>query len=234
MKKLSLLLGGIVLSTAVMAQKPTEGNPFSLEGQIGLTAGAAGGSNLQFSAPALRLRYFVNSNIAVRLTVGIDNNKRTLNAYEFANGTGNTGTYEFKNSMTNIAIGGEYHFAGTEKLSPYAGLDIMFGFGGAKESGANAVMVGPNAAYALDYTEEYSAKASMFGVNLVAGTDYYFAENFYIGLELGLGFQAMTEKEATREITIGANPTTNTVTPEVAASTFSNNFIGNFRLGWRF
>jgi hypothetical protein len=46
MKKLSLLLGGIILSTAVMAQKPTEGNPFSIEGQMGLTAGAGGGTNL--------------------------------------------------------------------------------------------------------------------------------------------------------------------------------------------
>lgn len=235
MKKLSLLLGGVVLSTMVMAQKPTEGNPLSLEGQIGLSAGAAGGSNLNFTAPAIRLRYFVNPNIAIRLTVGLDNSKRTFNAYEFADGTGASGTYEFKSSSTNLAIGGEYHFTGTERLSPYAGLDIQFGMGANKEDGANAIMVGPNnAAYFLDRTETYEAKTSYFGVNLVAGTDFYFAENFYVGLELGLGFRGTTEKDATREITVAPNPAVTTVTPEIKSSTFSNNFIGNFRLGWRF
>ncbi len=230
MKKLSLLLGGVILSTAVMAQKPTEGNPLSLEGQIGLTAGAAGGSNLQFSAPALRLRYFVTPSIAIRLTVGLDNAKTTFNAYENADGTGATGTYEFKRSLTNIAIGGEYHFTGTERLSPYAGLDIKFGMGSMKEDGNNAIMVTPtDAGYFLNRTETYTAKASTFGVNLVAGTDFYFAQNFYVGLELGLGFQAMTQKDATREITVSPAPTGTVVTPEVKSSTFSNNFIGNFR-----
>ncbi|MNJ85603.1 hypothetical protein D3C87_30780 [compost metagenome] len=234
MKKLSLLLGGVILSTAVMAQKPTEGAPLSIEGQLGLSALGGAGTNLNFTAPALRLRYFVNENIAIRLTLGLDNAKRTLNAYEFADGTGQSGTYEFKRSMTNIAIGGEYHFTGTSRLSPYAGLDIKFGMGANKEDASNAVMVGPDAAYFLNRTETYEAKASAFGVNLVAGTDFYFAENFYVGLELGLGFTASTEKDATREVTISPNPTVKTVTPEVKSSSFSNNFITNFRLGWRF
>lgn len=233
MKKLSLLLGGVVLSTMVMAQKPTEGNPLSIEGQLGLNA--AGGTELKFNAPSVRLRYFVTDNIAIRLTLGLNNTKDTYNAYEFADGTGNSGTYEIKNSMNVFAIGGEYHFTGTERLSPYAGLDIKFGMGGTQESGSNAAMVGPGtAAYALDYTEKFTAKNSMFGVNIVAGTDYYFAQNFYIGLELGLGFSGTTSKDATRDITVGANPTVTTVTPEYKSSVFANNFIANFRLGWRF
>nr|WP_294861531.1 outer membrane beta-barrel protein [uncultured Fluviicola sp.] len=233
MKKLSLLLGGIILSTAVMAQKPTEGNPLSVEGQIGLS-GLGGGTNLNFTAPALRLRYFVTSNIAVRLTVGLDNAKTTLNAYEFADGTGNSGTYETKRSNTNIAVGAEYHFEGTARLSPYVGLDIKFGMGGMKETGDNAGLIAGNAVYALNYAEKFTAKTSMFGVNLVAGTDFYFAENFYVGLELGLGFGATTAKDGTREVTVSGSPTVTTVTPEVKSSTFSNNFITNFRLGWRF
>lgn len=232
MKKLSLLLGGVVLSTMVMAQKPTEGAPLSLEGQLGLNS-LGGGTELKFNAPALRLRYFVTDNIAVRLTVGLNNSKETFNAYENADGTGATGTYEIKQSMNTFAIGGEYHFTGTERLSPYAGLDIAFGMGAMKESGAEASFNGTDAVYALDYTEDFTAKTSMFGVNLVAGTDYYFAQNFYIGLELGLGFQAVTSKEATREITAGGITATG-VTPEYKTGFFGNNFIGNFRLGWRF
>jgi outer membrane protein W len=236
MKKLSLLLGGIILSTAVMAQKPTEGAPLSVEGQIGLTTGAGG--KLGFNAPALRLRYFVTESIAIRLTVGLDNSKRTLNAYEFADGTGGTGSYEFKQSMTNLALGAEYHFKGTERLSPFVGLDVKFGMGGMKETGDMAGYNGlaDQAVYALNYTEDYSAKTSMFGVNLLAGADFYFAQNFYVGMELGLGFSATTAKEGTREVNVTGVPTVTTITPEQKWSSFSNGnaLVGNFRLGWRF
>lgn len=34
-------------------------------------------------------------------------------------------------------------------------------------------------------------------------SDYYFAENFYLGLELGLGFRSNTTKEAISTITTG-------------------------------
>ncbi len=234
MKKLSLLLGGIILSTAVMAQKPTEGAPLSLEGQLGLSAGPFGGTNLSFNAPAIRLRYFVIPNLAIRLTVGLDNQKRTLTAYEFADGTGASGTYEYKSSNTNLALGAEYHFKGTERLSPYAGLDIQFGMGANKEDGSNAIIIAGDAAYFLNRTETYEAKTSYFGVNLVAGTDFYFAQNFYVGMELGLGFRASTEKDATREVVEAPAVPVTTVTPEIKSSSFSNNWIANIRLGWRF
>jgi outer membrane protein W len=233
MKKLCLLVGAVAFSTAVMAQKPTEGAPVSLEGQISLLGGG-GGTNLNFVAPALRARYFVTDNIAIRLTVGLNNKKTTENVFEFADGTGRTGKYTTKNSMTNIALGAEYHFKGTERLSPYAGLDIAFGMGGSKEDGANAFQAPLGAAFIADYTEKYTAKSSMFGVNLVAGTDFYFAQNFYIGLELGLGFNSTTWKDAVRETVTGSNAAVKTVTPETKQSTFANNFIGSFRLGWRF
>lgn len=226
-----MLVSALALSTAVMAQKPTEGAPVSLEGQISLIGGG-GGTNLNFVAPALRLRYFVTDNIAIRLTVGLNNNKTTRNVFEFADGTGGAGKYTTKNSMTNIALGAEYHFKGTERLSPYAGLDIGFGMGGAKEDGTNATQA-PSLLYIANYTEKYTAKSSMFGVNLVAGTDFYFAKNFYIGLELGVGFSATTWKNAVRETT-NAGAIVKTVKPETKQSSFANNFIGSFRLGWRF
>lgn len=233
MKKLSLMVGAVLLSTVVMAQKPTEGAPLSLEGQISLLGGG-GGTNLNFVAPALRLRYFVTNNIAVRLTLGLNTNKKTENVYEFADGTGNTGNFVTKNSMTNINLGAEYHFKGTERLSPYAGLDFGFGMGGSKENGSNAQQILGSAAYIADYKETFTAKSSMFAANIVAGTDFYFAQNFYIGLELGLGFSATTWKDAVREVTVGTATPVKTVTPETKQSVFANNFIGTFRLGWRF
>lgn len=242
MKKLSLLLGGVILSTAVMAQKPTEGAPMSLEGNVnGLAAFSfanstptnlnnAAGPNI--SVAGLRFRYFATENIAVRVSLGFNSTKRTQNFYENpADNSGGAGTFITKNGSTTIGIGGEYHFKGTEKLSPYAGLDINFGMGKTTTEGEQGnTTLGWLAA---DYSEESERKASGFGVGLVAGTDYYFAENFYLGVELGLGFNAHTHKEGFNSVT-SAGVTTETKTTEEKNSSFASNVNGLFRLGWRF
>lgn len=225
MKKLAVLLGAIAITGASYAQKATTDAPMSLEGQIGFNA-----STLDWSAPALRFRYFVSDNIAGRLTLGIANSSSTDNFFENEqDNSGASGTYEMKSSSLNVGIGGEYHFDGTDRLSPYGGLDIMFGTGSMTTMGD----MSDGATWIDQYSEESEAKTSMFGVNLVAGTDYYFAENFYLGLELGLGFMSNTVKEGTSSTTI-AGTTTENVSNEAKSSYFGNNFISQFRLGWRF
>lgn len=225
MKKLAILVGAIALTGSTFAQKPSDA-PMSLEGQLGFNA-----STMTFNAPSLRFRYFVTENIAGRLTLGMNNSSTLDNFYENeADNTGGAGTFETKTSMLNIGIGGEYHFAGTDRLSPYAGLDILIGSGGYTETGEQA---DATSWVATDYKETYTGKGSMFGVNLVAGTDYYFAENFYLGLELGLGFSSTTVKADEQTFTVGT--TTTTISGNDAkSSSFGNNFISQFRLGWRF
>ena len=224
MKKLSLLVGGLVMSTMVLAQKPDAGTPLSLEGQLGWNA-----STLSFQAPSIRLRYFLQDNIAVRATIGLANNKTVDNHYELANNGGSVGEEINFTKGWNAAIGAEYHFAGTDRLSPYAGLDVMFGGGNTGAEWTNYNGVG----YLVDYTRVDEAKRGMFGVNVVAGTDYYFAENFYLGLELGLGFSSSSTKEAISTVTTGG-VTTETKSADGKSSFFGNNAIGTFRLGWRF
>jgi outer membrane protein W len=244
MKKLSLLLGGMILTTAVMAQKPTEGAPMTLEGNVaGIAAfgfGNASATNLNGTssptmpsivAPGLRFRYFATENIAIRVSLGFSSSKRTDNFYENeVDNTGGSGTYVSKLGTTTIGVGAEYHFKGTEKLSPYAGIDINFGMGkmsteGDQTDGATWL--------AADYSEKAEQKTAGFGVGLIAGTDYYFVENFYLGVELGLGFNSYTAKEGTASTTI-AGVTTEAKGNEVKISGFSNNVMGMFRLGWRF
>ncbi|MGV3609938.1 MAG: outer membrane beta-barrel protein [Fluviicola sp.] len=247
MKKLSLLLGGVILSTAVMAQKPTEGAPMSLEGNVAgiaafgfgnssptnLNGTTNGGTTPTIVAPGLRFRYFATENIAIRLSVGFSSSKTTNNFYEVeADNSGGAGTYVTKLGTTTIGLGAEYHFKGTEKLSPYAGLDINFGMGSRTEKGEQTDGV---IWRALDYTYESKQKTSGFGVGLVAGTDYYFAQNFYLGVELGIGFNAYTAKEGTTSENLGGGtPTVETTGNEMKQSGFSNNAMGMFRLGWRF
>lgn len=233
MKKLSLLLGGVVLSSMVMAQKPTEGAPMSLEGQVGLQSGIAGGTNLQFTAPSIRFRYFVLDNLAIRATIGLDNEKTETTIYELPDFTGGTGSVINTANGWNAAIGAEYHFPGTERLSPYAGLDIRFGGGATRAEGDNTSDPIADTYTAGDsYTTE--AKYGMFGLGLVAGTDFYFAQNFYLGLELGLRWTSMNEKEGTFDVTAAGVNTTGTYSGMVKSSSLTTNATALFRLGWRF
>lgn len=230
MKKLAILVGAIALTGSTFAQKPTDA-PFSLEGQLGFNA-----STLSFDAPSIRFRYFATENIAGRLTLGIDNTSETYNYYEVEDmNSGGSGTEVNKMGGWNIGIGGEYHMAGTDRLSPYVGLDILIGGGSYLNEWDNYNGFG----YEASYTRSNEGKYSSFGVNLVAGADYYFAENFYIGMELGLGFGAMTMKEGVDTeswidpFTLTTVTTTNT-SNEMKSSAFGNNVVGQFRLGWRF
>lgn len=238
MKKLSLLVSGLALSTLALAQKPSAEVPMSLEGQIGwnsstLSFANVTGANINtnIATGGLRYRYFVSDNIAARVSLGVSNTKTTDNYYENeGDNSGDAGTFETKLGLLNIGIGGEYHFDGTDKLSPYVGADINIASGKYTEDGSHADNVSWVAA---NYTEAYEAKASGFGLNLVAGTDYYFAENFYAGLELGLGWNSYTVKEDVRTITVGTTTSTTTGN-ESKSSSIGNNVVGTFRLGWRF
>lgn len=225
MKKLVVLAGALALTGASFAQKATTDAPFSLEGQFGFNA-----SSLSFDAPAIRFRYFVTDNIAARVTLGMNNSSSTFNYFEVdSNNTGNSGTEVNKSKGWNLAIGGEYHFEGTEKLSPYAGLDIIIGGGGTNSEWTNYNGLG----FQNNFTRTSDAKTSGFGVNLVAGADYYFADNFYFGLELGLGFSSTKVKEG--EVTVNNNGAiSTTISEEEKHTSLGNNAVGQFRLGWRF
>ncbi len=225
MKKLAILVGAIALTGSTFAQKATAENPYSLEGQIGFNT-----STLSFAAPAIRFRYFVKDNIAARVTLGVNNTSTTTNVFEKeSDNSGANGTSVVKANGWNASIGGEYHFTGTDRLSPYGGLDIVFGGGKASTVNTNS----DGTSYVADFKHTTEAKTSAMGVNLVAGTDYYFAENFYVGLELGLGFRSTKTKAGIDDITTGGN-TTHNDSNEAKTSNVGNNFISNFRLGWRF
>ena len=68
MKKFTLLLAAIGMSTMLMAQKPsTETSNFSLEGNINIDAT----NGVSWTAPSIRMRYFVNDTWAARVQLQI-------------------------------------------------------------------------------------------------------------------------------------------------------------------
>lgn len=235
MKKI-ILMGCMVVATAATSfgqtyaevAKPTTETPFSM----GIVAGG-GGTGINFTAPALRLRYFVTDNIAARLQLGFLNSPfaETNRFYENADGTGGEGMAEIKRSGWNAQIGGEYHFAGTQKLSPYGYLGINFGSGGTTETWDES----DGTSHVEGLSGEMTSSNSMFGVNFGAGMEFYFVENVYFGLELGFGYSSHTydDMESSTTFTSGGTSTTSTtVTAGSSESYFGTNAA--LRLGWRF
>ena len=122
MKKIAILLGAVILTGSVMAQKPSSDDAkFSLEGMINYD----NNNGISWNAPNLRARYFVNDNIATRITLGLSAEGQSFNVYEF-DGSG-TGTVDVSDMGWSLSLGAEYHLGGTDKLSPYFSAGIMLG-----------------------------------------------------------------------------------------------------------
>lgn len=228
MKKNILLVAAFaVIGLSASAQKPTEGNNSSLE--VGLNIGENGGES--FSAPALKYRYFIAPNMAVRFGLSLDGSKTTETFYENADYTGSTGTAEDKSGSWSVSPGFEYHFAGTDKLSPYAGVSLMFG--GMKNNSTTTNSDGNS--WVDQYSSENESKGSMFGWGLVAGVDFYFAENIFVGAEFGYMGMSYTDKGGSSSVTMGGT----TVSSTIPADTWKSSSRGfgaqaGIRLGWRF
>jgi opacity protein-like surface antigen len=211
-------------TSLVMAQKPTEGAPHSLELQMNLT-----GDESTIIAPQLKYRYFLSSNLAVRFGLSIDGSKEETNFSEDPDGSGSVGTLVEKSSSWEVAPGIEYHFAGTDRLSPYVGLALSIG--GGKDTETCTECDGSD--YFEDYSEETVTPFSSFGVGLLAGADFYFAENFFVGAEFGYQINSETEKDSETVTTIDGDSNT---TVDLGGKSSSNGFgaTAAIRLGWRF
>jgi len=232
MKKLTLMVGAFLVSTMSFGQSMD--TPMSLEGVLSFN-----GSSLEWTAPTLRFRYFVNENIAGRVQLGLGDGMGTPASeswtfYENGDGTGATGTAEINRSAWNAQIGGEYHMSATDRLSPYFMLGINFGGGSYSETWTES----DGTSYQQGLSAQVDTDMSMFGVGVGAGMDFYLVENLYVGLELGLSFNSINMSDVTTTISTTAGGTTTTTTS--VGGNGSETYLGTgattaaFRLGWRF
>lgn len=228
MKKFTLIVGAFLVSTLSFGQGSD--TPMSLEGVLSFN-----GSSIEWSAPTLRFRYFVNENIAGRVQLGIGDGNGTPASeswtfYENGDGTGNTGTREISRSAWNAQIGAEYHISATDRLSPYFMLGINFGGGSFSETWTES----DGSSYVPDFGAQVDTDFSMFGVGIGGGVDFYLIENLYAGLELGLSFNSMNMSDVTTAITSGGTTST-TVGGNAKMTTIGTGATtAAFRLGWRF
>ena len=146
----------------------------------------------------------------------------------------------------SIRPGYEKHFAGTDRLSPYIGGELLIGLGrtSTETEKYGDASFDNGAQYSVWTTTEKNGTFDL-GVNILFGTDFYFADNIYLGAEFGFGLLSSKENDGEFEVSdtdaykiengipdateVKFDPTING-----RNSSWGPNYQGTIRLGWLF
>lgn len=192
MRKLLIIASLFFAGATVQAQdfKPQAG---SVTTDFGLYGGISD-SELDLNEGILRFRYFAKENLAYRLGFGAGVYNNVDKVYG-ADGEEGSRTYT-DNSLT-INLGIEKHFAGTNRLSPYVGADLLFGTSKETTKDENYL----NGAYSATNNTEFKGPGDIsFGLRGVIGADYYIAKHLFLGAEAGLGLTYTVEGKQKTDI----------------------------------
>ncbi|MCD4736415.1 MAG: outer membrane beta-barrel protein [Bacteroidales bacterium] len=177
----------------------------------------------------LKGRYFISEDLAFRLGVDI---RMHNDKSEPDNAVDPDVKDEQKMSFTQFGLfpGIEKHFGGTDRVSPYIGAEVGFTTKGAKsEYTDNKANTTAEVEGAWDVAGT-NRGFTTFGLNVLAGVDFYFVKKFYMGAELGFGVQSTSLKE----VKATAGGTTNTVANKETSMDVGFNFNPAIRLGFCF
>lgn len=188
------LLGG----TTFAQEEGTDGGMKFADGDknLELMTNPLGGS---FSMNGIKLRMF-SADAAIRLGVNLGGSSSTTLEQE-ADSDADLLELKDKESefMFSIRPGYEMHMEGTDRLSPYMGaeLDITIKRSTTKDQTQEAdAGGGADPVVGTTTTKEGSLG---FGINLLAGADWYFSKKVYMGAELGFGFMMTSPSKMTQE-----------------------------------
>lgn len=175
MKKQLLVVMLVVTSLTVFSQddrKKPEAKSFTAE--VNLNPFSSSPININY----LRFRYFTSETSAVRIGFSVGAQKQTP-SQELTRQT-----FEF-----NIRPGYEWHLAGTERLSPFFGVEADFAIktSSYEDQDVDAFLKKVTGAWSESGTERAFTR---FGLNAIIGADFYVAKRVYIGTEFGFGFQS--------------------------------------------
>ncbi len=189
----------------------------------------------------IKLRYFISDNFAVRLGFNVDLKKKEANV------TNPYGTNPFisnevkKYSGMTVNLGVEKHFTGTKRLSPYVGFEIAVGTKSShysfddgtvqtKIEGAWRTATVVNNTQVFGYEEKAYFS---YGLNVVAGFDFYVAKNFFVGYEGALQYAHFDYSEIDITTTGTAFPEASPDSEETETS-FSPMLLNGIRIGYVF
>ena len=243
MKKVLLsaaLLGGMMFganaqdeAAASNGYKQEAGNKsVELVFNPGAIFGSTGGSQLSLANNGLKLRSFSSETSAMRLGVNLSIDNAT-NLRQEDNQAGDPVDLKTKTSTFNLWLrpGIEKHFAGTDRISPYVGGEVIIGL---KSSSTKVENMDADDKITENKTTGANATDGItFGLGAFAGVDYYFAKKLYVGAEVGYGLTYFSQ--ATQKYTDGADSGNNNDTTNGGTLNFSPSLAtGNLRIGWTF
>ena len=272
MKKLFTVAAISIFAISTYAQDDKVGGYKPCEGSVTTEVGLVGGlsdtgydlKNASLGTQGmLRFRYFIKEDLGLRIGFSAARSANegspvttTVSSPTPAPAPSpNTITTFERQSSFDVNIGIEKHFAGTDRLSTYAGADLVFGTSGnnfeltgsqlgdnTKIKNANGQLVYPSApgslVPAVGVASRNLAAETYFGVRLLTGADYYIAQKVYLGVEVGLAFLSSSDKDSvfsTQNTAAGVVSTSeSTIAPDNSGFGFSPRLTGGVRLGYQF
>jgi len=167
-----------------------------------------GGSPISING--IKVRKFSDDYNAIRLEVflGLESDK-SVSLQEGENGieeNPNPLTYSRSRGFDiSIRPGIEKHFDGTSRLSPYVGVVADLGFSSSSntEEYWSAAQLMPTEMFSshAEWEQKTSNGSIRLGLNAVAGMDFYFADNIYLGAEFGFGLGFTSSSDTKYEST---------------------------------
>ena len=171
----------------------------------------------------IRLRNFTESNKAFRLGLFLGADFQNESFDPDVDDKVKDRTIEF-----GIRPGFENHFEGTDRLSPYIGIEADMAFKYSKSTYEN----GSNESSVTGAWDRFGTERGFFrfGINGISGMDFYIHKGLYMGVEFGFGMEFVKQAD----IKIETNGSTDD--EDTGGSTFQlgPNVNGNIRLGFNF
>jgi opacity protein-like surface antigen len=220
-KVLMIAVAACFIGSAANAQdvyKQTGG-----EGNVEVLFAPLGGNPIGING--IKYRKFTEANRAWRAEAFLGFNTSTDIVGEFNN---NDLTDKRQSFDLELAFGIENHLPGTDRLSPYWGYEGRIGFG---TNSRTTESVGFNADFE-EALQEDKRSDGFFSIGAfgIAGFDYYFAHNIYLGAELGVGARFITDFDTKFESSVGSE-SVSSESPNGSSLSFGPVVQGRLRLG---
>ena len=136
-------------------------------------------------------RYYLSSDLALRAGLGINSLSNKIESTDSIFDAVTVAEQKTSAFSFGVSVGIEKHFASAAgRLDPYAGAQIGFGMLGAiKQTYSDNTNSDP--ATSTEISREWDG-GSAFNVDLLAGFNYFFSDNFAIGAEMSWGFGSVS------------------------------------------
>lgn len=196
------------------------GGDITLEANVNIIGNNVTLSN---SLNQIRARYFLSDDLAARLAGHL-----SFNTNVPATDT-KTRAIEF-----SIAPGLEKHFAGTNRLSPYVGAELVLGIRNAHSEFDGPGSSGVEVKGSFGPKDNANRGFFLVGLGAVGGFDFYVAKHLYVGYELSMELSNRSYSEIETITTDNAGTVVTTKDEGSSALSFGPNVRNGIRVGFVF